>query len=437
MDVTTFTYQYQANIFSLPYSLRAKICECLYEDGTWESLRAILSFALTCSWFTDPALDVLWRTLPSIVPLLRTLPKDLSRLDFLRDPIPSDFWRFEEYACRVQRLQMPTSASTSDIFAPRYFYSRPIITTHLWYALSQAGPKPLLPNLKALCYTDQIGHNAWIAAPPDFLNAYLGPSVTSVDLHLRPKRVQHALGIVARSSPGIQRLSMHIEPPSHADPPSHAFLKWDKTMTILCTLTGDCLRGFDCLTAVELDGLRITPDGLERLGQLPFLHRLAFDAYCADLLWDAPHEQRGFYLFPTLETLAVRTNMLEWCIIFVETVASIRLQALSITSIGPPPPPIAMAALSEVLGMGPWKDTLHTLQILPGRLDDTRYAPETYRPSDVFAPLLTLSALRRISMYGRCRVPRGGTTLEAWAAAWPNLDHLDLRDPPEDRPQGY
>ncbi|KAJ8481185.1 hypothetical protein ONZ51_g6162 [Trametes cubensis] len=468
-----FTYQYQANIFSLPYSLRTRICECLYEDGTWESLQTILSFALTCSWFTDPALDVLWRTLPSIVPLLRTLPEDLCQFlpeirasddslilaaklvrslrlpfhlsqthadlvqEFLRDPIPSDFWRFKEYASRVHRLQMPTNASTSDIFAPRYFSSRPIISTHIWYVLNRAGPKPLLPNLTALCYTDQVAYNVWVTPIPDYLNAFLGPSLTSIDLHLHPMRVQHALGIVARSSPGIQQLSMHIEPPSHADLPSHAFLKWDKRMTALCTLTGDTLRGFDHLTAVKLDGLRITIDGLERLGQLPSLRTLAFDAYCADLLWDAPHEYRGLYFFLNLETLTIRTNMLEWCMIFLEMVASSHLQVLSITSIGRPAPSIAMAALCAVVGTGPWNDILHTLQILSGRLDDTRYAVETYRPSDVFAPLLTCSALRRISMYGRCRVPRGDATLEAWTAAWPNLSHLDLRDPPDDHPKGW
>ncbi|KAI0331724.1 hypothetical protein GY45DRAFT_556901 [Cubamyces sp. BRFM 1775] len=453
MDIKTFTYRYQVNIFSLPYSLRTRICECLYEEGTWESLQAILSFALTCRWFTDPALDVLWRTLPSIVPLLRTLPKDLcqfipeirasdnsiiivAKLQFLRDPVPSDFWRFHEYAYRIQRLRMPTSASTSDIFASRYFSSRPIIYTHVWYAMSQAGPKPLLPNLKSLCYTDHIGYSAWAAAPPDYLDAFLGPSVSSVDLHLRPKRVQHALEIVARSSSDIQQLSVHIEPPPHADPPSHAFLEWDETMTARCTLTGDSLRGFDYLTALELDGVRISLDGLERLGQLPFLHTLTFDAHCADLLWDAPHEQRGFYLFLSLEKLTIRTNMLEWCVPFLEMVASSELQVLSITSIGRPAPSIVVSALSAVIGVGPWRAKLHTLQILSGRLDDTHYAPETYRPSDVFAPLLSLPALRRISVYGRCRVPRGSATLEAWAAAWPNLTHLDLRDLPDDFPGG-
>lgn len=66
-------------ICRLPLETILRICKCLLSQERSNSTirRDLVSVALTCSAFSEPAFDTLWHTIDTLAPLLRTLPEDL------------------------------------------------------------------------------------------------------------------------------------------------------------------------------------------------------------------------------------------------------------------------------------------------------------------------------------------------------------------------
>ncbi|CDO71110.1 hypothetical protein BN946_scf184844.g114 [Trametes cinnabarina] len=177
-----------------------------------------------------------------------------------------------------------------------------------------------------------------LTEPP--VDIFLGPRLTTLSLEGPSKLFQSVIRMVSKFCPRLQSLSLRVGSPD-LDSEATVLRERQKATDVssfpphLCILYSCNFHGLCDLTTVELVGIHLTPDAVTRLGILPHLHTLDFDFYCDDLLWDAPHDMRG-ELFPTLQTLRVRTNSFEWCMILLETITSDRLQALSVARLDRP-----------------------------------------------------------------------------------------------------
>ncbi|OSD05139.1 hypothetical protein PYCCODRAFT_1475688 [Trametes coccinea BRFM310] len=432
-----------ANILSLPPRVIERICETLHEEQTRCSMQALVSFSRTCWAINWLAQGVLWRILPSIAPLLCTLPADLcsfssqvtpadgtvvpSCIEFLRNPYHKDLDRFRMYAALVQEIRADL---TWWPFAPVR------VAPGVWSALRARGPKPLCPNLRVLQHVQELDSDTKLSPVSDNpIFMLLGPSLTSVAVDISSTLAQSLLRAISRTCPDLDSLSVRITSgQACSNPPVRALQGRSDAMHAparRCNVYSCNLWGLIDLTVVKLVGIYVAPDALSYLGNLPHIRILEFDVHCDDLLWDAPHEKHD-KRFSSLESLKVRTNRFEWCTVFLETITSCRLQVLSLVCLERPAPFIVMRGLCEAVGAGPWREKLHTLEIISGRAEDRRYRIQGYPPVDFMGPLLTLPALRRFALYGRCKVMYGDATLEAMKDAWPGIEHLDLRNPLED-----
>ncbi|PIL32753.1 hypothetical protein GSI_04868 [Ganoderma sinense ZZ0214-1] len=127
--------------------------------------RTLLSLAVSCRAFFDPALDMLWHSLDNIHPLLKLLPnyQCLDSIYYLEGDIPPEAWsRLKTYAARVRGITFSRKAN---------------IDAGVWWTiLEQCQGIPLLPNLRKL-------HTIKLNAIHIFvLRAFASPSLRDVFL---------------------------------------------------------------------------------------------------------------------------------------------------------------------------------------------------------------------------------------------------------------
>ncbi|KDQ57887.1 hypothetical protein JAAARDRAFT_193372 [Jaapia argillacea MUCL 33604] len=129
-----------------PVLLINELLSIIFEYAYEEDPADVAVLARTCRAFMEPALNELWACQLNLAPLIMCTPGDLwagepledghARLDFLRQPIDSDWARFDFYARRIPEF---------DLY-PFKQLSVPIFT-----ALAQRQPcTPILPNLRRL-----------------------------------------------------------------------------------------------------------------------------------------------------------------------------------------------------------------------------------------------------------------------------------------------
>ncbi|KIK42281.1 hypothetical protein CY34DRAFT_12482 [Suillus luteus UH-Slu-Lm8-n1] len=109
----------------------------------------LVNVAMTCSKFSDPALNILWREQSSLAPLIMCLPQDTSEaphddtIIFSREPLLTEWERVRINASRIRRLV--SNFNHSRVKAPRV-PSGPVLQQ--LFALFP--PARLFPNLFAL-----------------------------------------------------------------------------------------------------------------------------------------------------------------------------------------------------------------------------------------------------------------------------------------------
>ncbi|KAJ8592390.1 hypothetical protein M405DRAFT_879954 [Rhizopogon salebrosus TDB-379] len=132
--------------------------------------KTLLVLAVTCKFFTEPALDLLWRELDSFAPLIRCLPPSLWKLDklelqFQRAMTCDDWSIFCKYNHRVHSLHMkatPCGVSTEIL----------IVLGYPPFSL------PLLPNLMSLTWDAHSGTFPYI-------QSFLTQTLTTLIIHTR------------------------------------------------------------------------------------------------------------------------------------------------------------------------------------------------------------------------------------------------------------
>jgi len=75
--------------------LRQEVFELV--DINSERNKTLLALALTCTSFTEMALDLLWKKLDEVTPLIRCLPRSLWKIDKMR-LVSKVLVRAQEYA---------------------------------------------------------------------------------------------------------------------------------------------------------------------------------------------------------------------------------------------------------------------------------------------------------------------------------------------------
>ncbi|KAJ3544150.1 hypothetical protein NM688_g5772 [Phlebia brevispora] len=142
--------------------------------------RTVLSLALTCRTFKEPALDLLWKEQWGLRNLIALLPRDLWAMstvngridmDFRRAPVATDWTRFDHYARRVKWLHLTPPPRELDIPVS-------IPSSRLLNALRSRGT-PILPNLEGLEWSNGV-------VPADSCNdftMFLGPSIKHFTLY--------------------------------------------------------------------------------------------------------------------------------------------------------------------------------------------------------------------------------------------------------------
>ncbi|PIL32752.1 hypothetical protein GSI_04867 [Ganoderma sinense ZZ0214-1] len=146
--------------------------------------RTLLSLAVSCRAFFDPALDILWYSLDNIHPLLKLLPT-YQRHDsvyYLEGGISPEAWsRLRTYAARVRGVTFSRKAG---------------IDTSVWrIILEQCQGTPLLPNLRKF-HTIKLNASHLFA-----LRAFASPSLRGVYLEfyedLRGEENPHTVAPIA------------------------------------------------------------------------------------------------------------------------------------------------------------------------------------------------------------------------------------------------
>ncbi|KAJ7504688.1 hypothetical protein B0H11DRAFT_2273266 [Mycena galericulata] len=154
------------------------------------SARALAALACTCTTFHEQALDALWKSQNTAMNLLRCMPADLWDKRTLiprRAVVTSDWDRVLKYSARV-----------------KFFVSdrRPSMTT-VYEAIKDTTPgEYLLPHLEHLSWRHQS------AACWPFIDLFLGPCITSVELSVQRGGPHPLLATLAQRYPELRSVSI-------------------------------------------------------------------------------------------------------------------------------------------------------------------------------------------------------------------------------------
>ncbi|KAK7036260.1 hypothetical protein R3P38DRAFT_3351145 [Favolaschia claudopus] len=149
--------------------------------NAFEDRNDLAALAITSTTFHESALNLLWQEQSSVVNLVKCMPPDLwefslvddiETLIFLREIVPEDWDRVFKYSRRVKSLSL--------------FISDDPDMTAFYEGLRKGIPGGyLMPNLQHLLWEENM------AAECPFINLFLGPQVTSIELNVEARDNDH------------------------------------------------------------------------------------------------------------------------------------------------------------------------------------------------------------------------------------------------------
>ncbi|TFK34789.1 hypothetical protein BDQ12DRAFT_656491 [Crucibulum laeve] len=279
---------------------------------------SLLALAYTCRTFLEPALNLVWYELENIVPLVKCLSDDVweergEQIKYLRlkMPIePSDFERFNFYACRVRILGMTGAKKYGTVYA---------IDREILYALKLA--------TKSRCIFPRLQRLGW-----DSLD-----DTTFSTIHLFLAPTLSTLRISFQGSPAI-RLSLfptlseicplitHIE---FAGPPSLPYSAHDQRREVIISVSS-VLFSWKGLISVCVD--EITTEALVELSTSSTIHtfriRRNIDDVSLRLYLSLRPQTSGFHF---LRDLDICSTTIESCNALLPIIASEVLQSVKVS----------------------------------------------------------------------------------------------------------
>ncbi|KAI0331723.1 hypothetical protein GY45DRAFT_1433647 [Cubamyces sp. BRFM 1775] len=393
--------------------------------------KALVAFATTCRYLSEPLLDVIWHELPDIIPLLLQLPADLyttaleetaigpqykRRKEFilLRDPVPDDFQRIAKYSHRVKGLGDEYWRVTE------FRHSDYKVPLRMWDMLAEHGPVPLLPNLIRLyctaarpCTVARSWYGLWDSDDDQLHNLDFSLGISSA-----PDCASDVIRGIARFAPRIKAL------------------QWFTSRDQLWDLRGPDTRMLSSICKFEAPTLRVAPDALWALGTLAHLSDLAV---CIDFTspewgdWDVLPHGRAARLFPALEQLKLTGVGLMGVVAFMDTITSPSLTYLKLWGQGNQLSDMLLAAFCSVIGTSSFHESVHTFE-LDWERRSAWYCP---RMTTSLSPLLSLRRLQTLRFKGNFPMLFiDDAFVDAMSRSWPEIRILRFRDttPPEPEP---
>ncbi|KAG5353283.1 hypothetical protein C0989_008791 [Termitomyces sp. Mn162] len=282
----------------------------------------LVSVALTCQSFKEPALNTLWRVIPGLDPVVRCLPHDAVRtieekndtpvgwrnfkgLRFDRNLQPKDYTRIRENAARVRVVCRPR-------FGDARSYALDKLFLHILYSRQEV-VGPILPRVQhAMLYVNDFeGH----AVYPRLI---IGPRLTSIDLVAFEKSKIKVVNGVEIIPDGPWRTIKRVL--EEATSPIERF-KIDEYRTEdhwkLNTFAPhdliSLLRGFDSLRVLEALSLNIDHSTLLHFSVLPHLQELSVSLFTETITYVVGHHKHCDHFFPSLKKMRLNTLSLEPC----------------------------------------------------------------------------------------------------------------------------
>lgn len=352
----------------------------------------------------------------------------------LRTPVEQDFERFLNYSRRVREIS-PYHSYSQDLLSGDFIQaeSRYSLGCHchipssVWDILSAFGPKPLLPNLQSILHREWLPYTHMYprTVPLQPADLLFGPklkiaTIDCLDSSIYPERATEVVRAMSSVVSSLEHLSIKAEPEPYS------------SMTTTGSLYGPEVLLLSRLTKFVGRSVRVAPDALVALGQLPSLEVMFLHVDPVAYAWDSLPRDRCTYLFPALQQLTLHEIDFVWCTTFLRTLSSTSLRTLSFRSEHYPlPPPMVFEALCVAITKLPSADSIIDLffiiSITRGDLDHnlSNREYEIYWSEDI-APLLTLPAVQRLVFKGRCTTLLDDRALETMAQNWPDLVELVL-----------
>ncbi|KAG1799218.1 uncharacterized protein HD556DRAFT_1231676 [Suillus plorans] len=365
------------------------------------------NMAMTCSAFSNLALDMLWSQQDSLTPLIQCLPRDTwnvwwgNTMDFSRKPLPTEWERVRINAARIR-----------EFILTEYTYRAPKPTGQVVQQLLELFPPAVLfPRLRTLHFNTISRH--WLDFGPELslLRQFLSPRLERLTFNILPRAPMHEVeqlfDAIFTEAPGLRQLSLHSTHKLSACPSKAPKLPKKLDVLSIGPLRMDLMN-------------QIIPD-IQHLRSLQTL-TLALGK-SSDMVFQPPG---GMPLeLSTLKHLYLTGARLENCTSFLHKIAMPQLSVLEIsyyTATGPAEITAVIKSLSTSYKTFAFLENIIVVDYSENPSEEL--GPDDQLHSSIFRPLLQFRRLSSVKFIDIGKYCLDDAFVEDVAVAWPDLRTL-------------
>ncbi|KAG2088668.1 uncharacterized protein F5147DRAFT_726726 [Suillus discolor] len=362
------------------------------------------NMAMTCSTFSNLALDMLWSQQDSLIPLIQCLPRDTWKvwwgdiMDFSREPLPTEWERVRINAARIRELIF-----TGNTRSP----PRPSLQV-VQRLFELFPPAVLLPKLRTLHFNTISRHWLDFGSELSLLRQFLSPRLERLAYYIQPRAPMHEVeqlfDAIFTQAPGLRQLSLHSAHKLSACPSKAPKLPKKLNVLSIGPLRMDLMK-------------QIIPDiqHLRSLQSLTLAVGKSFDMASGGI----PLE------FSTLKHLYLTGARLENSTSFLHKVTMPRLSVLEIsyyTATGPAEITAAIKSLSTSCKTFAFLENITVVDYSENPSEEL--GPDDQLHSSIFRPLLRFRRLSSVKFIDIGKYCLDDAFIEDVAVAWPDLRTL-------------
>ncbi|KAG1813058.1 hypothetical protein EV424DRAFT_1557643 [Suillus variegatus] len=365
------------------------------------------NMAMTCSAFSNLALDMLWSQQDSLAPLTQCLPRDTWKvwwddfMDFSREPLPTEWERVRINAARIRELVFTGNTSRS-----------PNPSGQIIQQLFELFPPAVLfPRLRTLHFNTVSRHWRNFSSELSLLRQFLSPRLERLAYYIESRvpmrEVEQLFDAIFTQAPGLQQLSLHSAHKLSACPSKVPKLPKKLNVLSIGTLRMDLMK-------------QIIPD-IQHLRSLQTL-TLALGK-SVDMVFQPPG---GMPLeLSTLKHLYLTGARLENCTSFLHKIVMPQLSVLEIsyhTATGPAEITAVIKSLSTSCKTFAFLENITVVDYSENPSEEL--GPDDQLHSSIFRPLLRFRRLSSVKFIDIGKYCLDDAFIEDVAVAWPDLRTL-------------